>query len=195
MLFRSGRPRPAESGLVEAHAADAHGAGPINGEAQAGGVERARAQLHGLDPMALERTCVHVDFKRGPFAGQIRIAQIPGVQGVRVEPEHRPSPPPSVDPVHGQGNVSVAASGGGEQQIADAALVGGEVETSVEPGAAKLETEAVPGFQGQAQVVLGFRPFDRFRLRVEKEVLLPKAVAQRGLAMGQRFAAIFSQKR
>jgi regulator of cell morphogenesis and NO signaling len=72
--------------------------------------------------MALERARVHVDFKRGPFAGQIRIAQIPGVQGVRVEPEHRPSPPPSVDPVDGQGDVRVAASGGGEQQIADAAI-------------------------------------------------------------------------
>ena len=62
------------------------------------------------------------------------------------------------------------------------------VSTSATAGAAKLEAEAVPGFQRQAQVVLGFRPFNRFRLRVEKVILLSEAVAQRGLAMGQRFA-------
>ena len=48
--------------------------------------------------------------------------------------------------------------------------------------------QAVDGITHLSLIHICLSPFDRFRLRVEKEILLPEAVAQRGLAMGQRLA-------
>ena len=52
---------------------------------------------------------VHVNFQRGPLTGQIGIAQVPVVQGVRVEPEHGGSMGPSVEQICGRSHVGAAA--------------------------------------------------------------------------------------
>ena len=88
-----------ESGLIELHPPNTERTGSVHRKTQRGHVERTLVQAQRHNPWALERTRIHIDFKRCPFSGEVRIAQIPVVEDIRVEFEYRPSPTPAVDKV------------------------------------------------------------------------------------------------